>query len=115
MSWIEIVSIAMAPITGVVSWFASKRKHRAETDGVNIQNTERVLSISDKWIEKMEGEISRLGKRIIQLEEVLTAEIKIRKGLEEENGTLKKKVKHLEQQEKKTQPEFIIKAKKEEK
>jgi predicted RNase H-like nuclease (RuvC/YqgF family) len=113
MSWIEISSLVMAPIAAVVSWFASKKKHRAETDGVNIKNTERVLSISDNWIKKMEGEISRLGKRIIQLEEVLTAEIKIRKSLEEENGTLKKKVKNLELQEKKTQTEFIIKAKKE--
>jgi hypothetical protein len=115
MSWIEAIGLIIALSTGFVSWFVSKRKYRAETEGVKIQNTERVLSISDKWIEKMEGEISRLGKRIIQLEEVLTAEIKIRKSLEEENGTLKKKVKNLELQEKKTQTEFIIKAKKEEK
>jgi peptidoglycan hydrolase CwlO-like protein len=96
MSWIEIVSLGMAPITGVVSWFASKRKHQAETDGVNIQNTERVLSISDKWIEKMEEQITKLDKRIDQLEQELKEEVKKRKELEEENGILIKKVKHLE-------------------
>jgi hypothetical protein len=103
MSWTEIVILAMAPITGVVSWFASKKKHQAETDSIIIKNSGAVILQWKALADRYEKELSDIRKRVGEmeekqelLEEELHQEKKLRKEVEDENITLIEKMKHLE-------------------
>ena len=69
MSIIELVSLILAPLTGVISWYASKRKHQAETDSVIVKNSGEVMKQWQELADRYENELKEIRIRLSELEE----------------------------------------------
>lgn len=95
MTLIEIVSLALAPITGVVSWFASKKRHQADTDSVVVRNSSEVIGQWKELSDRYEKELNLIRGRLTRIELELEQERILRKRVEVENGSLKKQIDEL--------------------
>lgn len=95
MTLIEIVSLALAPITGVVSWFASKKRHQADTDSVVVRNSSEVIGQWKELSDRYEKELNLIRGRLTRIELELEQERVLRKRVEVENGSLKKQIDEL--------------------
>ena len=73
-------------ITGLVAWFAGKRRTNAETDSVVLKNLELSVNLYAQIIQSLKEEIESLNVKIQELEKKIDI-------LHEENKTLKSKVK----------------------
>lgn len=74
MTLIEIISLALAPLTGVVSWFASKRKHQAEVDSVIVKNSSEVIQQWKNLADRYEKELNEIRQRLDEVENELIRE-----------------------------------------
>jgi peptidoglycan hydrolase CwlO-like protein len=73
-------------VTGLVAWFAGKRRTNAETDSVVLKNLELSINLYAQIIQSLKEEIESLNVKIQDLERKIDI-------LHEENKTLKSKVK----------------------
>jgi peptidoglycan hydrolase CwlO-like protein len=73
-------------VTGLVAWFAGKRRTNAETDSVVLKNLELSVNLYAQIIQSLKEEIESLNLKIQELEKKIDI-------LHEENKTLKSKVK----------------------
>jgi peptidoglycan hydrolase CwlO-like protein len=73
-------------ITGLVAWFAGKRRTNAETDSVVLKNLELSVNLYAQIIRDLKTEIESLNIKIQELEKKIDI-------LHEENKSLKSKVK----------------------
>ena len=73
-------------VTGLVAWFAGKRRTNAETDSVVLKNLELSVNLYAQIIQSLKEEIESLNIKIQELEKKIDI-------LHEENKTLKSKVK----------------------
>jgi peptidoglycan hydrolase CwlO-like protein len=73
-------------LTGLVAWFAGKRRTNAETDSVVLKNLELSVNLYAQIIQSLKEEIESLNLKIQELEKKIDI-------LHEENKTLKSKVK----------------------
>ena len=73
-------------VTGLVAWFAGKRRTNAETDSVVLKNLELSVNLYAQIIQSLKEEIESLNIKIQELEKKIDI-------LHEENKSLKSKVK----------------------
>jgi peptidoglycan hydrolase CwlO-like protein len=73
-------------VTGLVAWFAGKRRTNAETDSVVLKNLELSVNLYAQIIRDLKTEIESLNIKIQELEKKIDI-------LHEENKKLKSKVK----------------------
>lgn len=98
MDWIEILTVFLAPLTGIISWFASKTRYQADTDSVIVQNSAEVIKQWRELAEKYERELTEIRKRLGTLEDEHEQEKEHRQRVEKELEEEKRKRKHLEDQ-----------------
>lgn len=78
----ELLLIASNSVTAVASWFAGRRRHRADTDNQVLKNLEISIGLYRQVIEDLKTEIGQLKRRISELEQKIDQ-------LHEENKKLK--------------------------
>jgi peptidoglycan hydrolase CwlO-like protein len=73
-------------LTGLIAWFAGKRRSNAETDSVVLKNLELSVNLYAQIIKDLKTEIESLNIKVQQLEQKIDE-------LHKENKILKSKVK----------------------
>jgi len=56
-------------LTGIASWFVSKKRSQAETDNQVLKNLELSIALYKQIIDDLKSEIHQLNQKIDQLEE----------------------------------------------
>jgi peptidoglycan hydrolase CwlO-like protein len=64
----ELILIVSNLITGVASWFVSRRKQSADTDNQVLKNLELSISIYQDLVSGLKDEIQKLNVKIQHLE-----------------------------------------------
>jgi len=82
----NLIIIVSNILTGVATWFVSRKKQQAETDNSILRNMELVVNSYKNLIEDLKVEIQGLNIKIQELERKI-------ESLYEENKKLKTKVK----------------------
>jgi peptidoglycan hydrolase CwlO-like protein len=79
----ELLLIGSNILTGIASWFVSRKRQQAETDNQVLKNLELSINLYKEVIDDLKAEIGQLKRRIQELEEkidILHAENKRLKG-----------------------------------
>ena len=80
---VRIIWEIVGPVlTGVIAWFASKKRHQAETDTVIIENSTKVIAQWKELAEKYESDLKILSGRLDELERKYNQELMLRIELE---------------------------------
>ena len=79
----EILLFISNALTGIVAWFAGKRKSNAETDNQVLRNLELSINLYKQIIDDLKKEIHDLNIKIQELEAKVDA-------LSQENKRLKR-------------------------
>lgn len=107
----DIISIVSIALTGFVGWFFGRRKTKAETRGVEIENDIKLSKHYQRLLDDLEGRYKEkfddVSKLYDKKEKALKEEIRILKrrirvlkaenrDLRKENSVLEKKIKEIE-------------------
>ena len=81
----ELILIGSNILTGIASWFVSRKRQQAETDNQVLKNLELSINLYKQVIDDLKVEIGQLKRRIQELEEKINE-------LHAENKRLKSKL-----------------------
>jgi len=82
----ELLLIVSNALTGIVGWFAGKRRSNAETDNQVLRNLELSINLYKNIIDDLKEEIQSLNLKIQDLEKRVDALMTENKKLKKHNG-----------------------------
>lgn len=78
-----LVTFITSTITGVSSFLIGSKRAKKENDNLTLQNIEKSITIYQTIVDDLRGEIVKLNKKVVELEEKIDE-------LMDENMSLKK-------------------------
>jgi len=82
----ELLLIVSNALTGIVGWFAGRRRSNAETDNQVLRNLELSIQLYKNIIDDLKEEIHELNNKIQDLEKRVDALMAENKKLKKHNG-----------------------------